>query len=466
MAREKQPELGIRNPYDARYRITVGPCRGLDQALDPSTIADEALTKAINVRVYDGIVVCRGGQSAPLGTAVTGCVQGMIDINGAGPRFLLAMVRPDTLVNYSDIDMYDRQLSTPYVRVTDPPSNLRLTGYPMQGINQGAATIDNTKPRYCYLWWNDKIIFGGKDFKMYRVMLPEDNLSVDTIQVVPWLDLLVPGESSEFEVASMCTLADVTTIPVGASQPNPSMGPPLYIGTVGGGVVGYVNGQLVRLLPEGTFNAAVIVFRFHDRLYAAGQQDIRVQNGWGTAGSPTSSSWTTLTMPGTLTTFIPYCAVEFGGQAFVGGTDTAAIAPKGRILKIDDTGTVTVINTGSAPATNAICYDDFATAFGALYVSYRAVPTITQAAYVSPIDLTGVLGTPIDIDGWAEDGMVPRIIGGNDFLYISAWASGGGPTTGSPESAIYSFDGTTLEKLADVSDYSANLYAPYDMIGF
>jgi hypothetical protein len=461
---EKSQERGVRSPYQARYGITIGKCEGLQLDHDTSMIKDEALVNATNVRVHDGILVCRFGESAPTNSSpLAGCVQGLIDINGGGPRFVLAMVRPDTIASSSDVDIFDRSLSPAYQRVTDPPSSNRLVAQPSQGIDQSGSIVDDTLPRYVYLWWNDQIIFGGTGDKLWRFLFPDDDFSVDGIQVEELLTLQVPGEGSTFKISSMCTLPE--SAPSGSSAAaSPKMGPPLYFGTVGGGVVAYVNGEFARLQAEATFASRVIVFEYNNRLYAVGRQELRVQDGWVTGGTPTSTSWSNVTLPGAVTDFAAMCAVEYGGFGLIGGSDVGG--PRGSILQIDDSSgspVVTEVNDGDPLGLDIRCFDDFAVALGGLYVSWRYHPGVTEKATFSTLTAAGVLGS--GLGDWTEDGMIPRLLGVRDALYISAWASGTAPGGGSQQ-ALWQYDGSNLSELTAIADPTATEVAPFDMVGF
>jgi hypothetical protein len=458
LAREKQPELGIRNPYDARYRITVGPCRGLDQATDPSTVSDEALTKLINGRVYDGIVVCRGGQSAAKNsTPLSGCVQGMIDVDGSGPRIVLAMDRDEGLGPVPGIDLFDQGINPSYVADIDLP----VVPYPGQ-LFGSAANDDN--PRYALLWWNEQIVYGGSDDYLYRFIFPDDDLSATSVQAERLFKLEPTGSGTPFEISSMCTMPDTNSN--GSAPHNPKMGPPLYFGSIGGGVYAYVNGELATLLADGTFTNRVLVFQYNNRLYAASRQELRVQSGWLDGGSPTSTTWAAVTMPGGVTNFIPMCAIECYGFGYIGGGDSGA-TPTGRILKIDDsTGTpvLTLANAGVVGADDLESADDFAFAFGQAYVAYRARSGVNKISQIGTMDnnaaITMVAGT------WSEDGMVTRIVGTYGMVYAVAWGSGF-PTGGSNQ-ALYSLDDVnTLTKLADIADVDPGQeLSPYDMVIF
>jgi hypothetical protein len=79
----RQPERGERKPYQARYRVNVGPARGMDDSHDSSTLPDEAVVEAINVRVHDGILVSRGGQEK-ISDQMDGPVIGMIELEEGG----------------------------------------------------------------------------------------------------------------------------------------------------------------------------------------------------------------------------------------------------------------------------------------------------------------------------------------------------------------------------------------------
>jgi hypothetical protein len=256
----------------------------------------------------------------------------------------------------------------------------------------------------------------------------------------------------------MCTLAEPTTIPIGALQPNPSMGPPLYMGTIGGGVVAYVNGQLVRLKNEGDFTSRVIVFRYHDRLYAAGTDQLEVMNGWASGASPTSTSFTAVSLPVALAGMRMMCALEWAGYAFLGGSLPGG-GGTGAMVRISDaTGSplTTEVTTGIV---GAISYDDFALALDSAFACYRHQPISTEAADFSEMSSSGTLGAGLSSDLWSEDGMIPRMLGTREGLYLTAWG-------GTPVNALYNWDGTTLTKLSDIVEQTAVEYAPYDMVGF
>lgn len=462
MAKEKQPELGIKNPYDARFGITIGKFRGIQLDHDQSMIPDEALVDATNVRAHDGIVLSRFGQSTPLNSQASGCIQGLIDVNGGGPRFVLAMVRLTTLADKSDVDLFDRNLTPQYSQVTDPPTNQRLSAQPAKGqLQLGGGTLDDQLPRYAFFWWNGQIVFDGGDHKLYRFIFPEDDLSLDSVQVEPLFDLRVGGTTTTFDVASMCALPDTDANATASNDPR--RGKPLYFGSVGGGVFAYVNGEMVQLLADGTFTSRVIVFEFHNRLYASGRQDVRVQQGWLDGDSPTSTTWTVVAMPVGVSDFLSMCAVEFYGSGWIGGADVGA-SPSGRILRLDDfsgTPVLTVANDGTLSPVNLISVDDFGIAAGKVYAAYRSVPSVTEVADFAEMGNSGTIGTPLGL-AWSEDGQVIRLVGNNSDLYVSAWTTGG-TSGGGAESAIYQYDGSSTVKIADIVNHTPPV-SPFDMV--
>lgn len=462
MANTEQPERGIQKPYDARYGITVGGCRGLYIAHDSSVLEDEQLYNAINVRVQDGIVISRFGQSAPTNQdPMEGCVQGLVDIENAGPRFILATNRGDTIANASDIDMLAAQATTPYVRVTDQPNNLNpLSGQPTKGqINLNA--LDVTRPRYVLGFWDGAVIFAGANydaggaldtahFKIFKILLPDDAVSAQSIQAEPLFDCVVPGELTQFEPTSMVVLPAIA-VDIGVREP-------IYFGTLGGGVVAYVNGEMVRLQPEGTFAGRVIVFQYNNRLYAAGQHELRVQDGWVTGGSPVSTSWTNVALPVGPTVFEPMCALEWNGFGWIGGYDSTATG--GWILKVDDSTGTPIVTVGFDGSASYISFDDFAVGLGGFYVGDRFDTGTTQQGQLESFDGTTLTQLAI----WTEDGAVPRLVGHRSAIYVSAWATGNAPG-GGQSAAIWEWDGSAISKIADVVDADPE-GSPFDMVLF
>lgn len=467
MARAKQPELGVKSPYDARYGVTIGPCIGLDDSHDPSMIPDEALVDGTNVRVHDGIPISRGGQSSPTNSEnqAGGCIQGLIDINGGGPRIVLAEVRATTPTGLSDIDMFDQSSSPNYVRVTAPTTN-RLSAQPLEGIGQGSTVVDTDRPRYAFLWWNGEIVFGGSDLALdddylYRFVFPDESFDPDDVQVEPVLHLCVSGESDNFQISSMCQLPETNSNKTESADPR--LGPPLYFGTVGGGVVAYVNGELVRLLDEATFTGRTMVFEYNNRLYAAGTQKVMVQDaGWTDGGSPVSSSFTDLTMPVSPVEFVPYCTQQIEAVCLIGGADVDG-GTRGSILEIDDSTAPPTVTEAHDGTGGFVCFDDFAQALGTYWVSYRIIPTpsVTEQAEFATIDADATIGTAVA--NWVEDGQIPRLLGVRNALYLSAWASGQDPNeeTGAK---IWRYDENGLSEVATVPGGGES--SPFDMVVF
>lgn len=413
MAKLESPESGIQRPYDARYGITVGKCRGLNLSHDPSMIADEELTQAVNIRIHDGIGLSRPGQETLVDTS-SGCVQGMIDINGGGPRFAIsendsAAAQPF----YSYVYLFDRATWGGDMTV-EPPRLTDLDGVPVQGQDGSSFARSEANPRYLFFWWNGRIVFSG------RKRLEDGNVVADPAYlwelIIPDEDpeggaqsrqvfkLEVPGEGVEFVPNNMAVLPNVGV------QDN---GGPLYFGTMGGGVVAWVNGELRRLLAEGTFSSRVFVLIFNNRLYAVGGDEIRVQDGWVTGASPVSTTWTSLTVPGTAAGLIPMCVVEWAGYGWVGGQ----VAGNACILRIAENGTVT--DMPNAPSGGRRSVDDFAVALGSRLYAFTLTSVTAGAVY----EWDGTDWTGPNIFGWGEAVAMCRLQGKAGALYAVGYGS-------------------------------------------
>lgn len=285
MPRGKQ-ETGERDTYSARYRITVGPAIGWDDSHDPSTLPNEALVTAINVRIHDGIIVSRGGQTdMNPGDPAAGCIYGMIETNGGVRMFLNPK---DTGTSLGMFDIYDEGLSTPYVRLSNSNSE---SGIP----NNNLPTCDVTSvglPRYCFARWGDKTLISAADNTIYEVILPTEGLDITQIKLRELFHLPNGKQAS-------C----LYTIPGFPST--------LYIGTTAGDVYSYDGTTAQDISPTTPAFASerVILASLNGNLVAVSTDDFKVRTG---------AAWTDITLSDPIT---PTCALEFGGSLYVGGYD-------------------------------------------------------------------------------------------------------------------------------------------------
>lgn len=460
MAKPRQPEKGVTGYRKFRYGRSpgeIGPCTGVNKAHDKSTLQMTDLVEGINARVHDGIVVARGGQSLTE-SGMAGCVQGLIDVNGGGARMVLSSNDPSPKAS---VDVYDPSLpsGSNYFVLTDTPQ--LFDAHPPQGQIQGIETFNDTKPRYVYTWWDGFVVFqSSTDDKLYKVLLPEDKTDPDEVNVEELFLLQVPGEGSAFEVSSMTTMPNVGTV---------GGGEPLYFGTMAGGVVGYVNGQLVRLQADATFSSRVLVFQYNNRLYAAGTQELRVQDGWSTGGSPVSAAWSNVPLPAGaypagVSDFRPMCAIEHNGYGWIGGWDDDVTwvwntTYPGFILKIDDSSGTPVCTVGYN-GNNRVSFDDFAVALGnTLFVSFRHMTfAVAEFGGFATWD-----GTTLDVKNdvtWGESGgMVVRLAGNNSILFLSGWGSDTAP-------GIWSWNGSSSSRLINLDTEHNFTVGPFDMVLF
>ncbi len=440
----KQAERGIKSPYSARYRVDIGPCSGLDLSHDSATLTETALRQAINVRVHDGIVVSRGGQSAPTTTAGDGCIQGLIDIDVAGTRAVLAT--NESLVGgntRSQVEFFDENLASGS-RIIKINQATEVQAHPNEGSRQG-QDYEITFPRHAYLWWNGDIVFQNEvDDTLHRIILPEpgEDIDAEELQTEELLTLQVEGELAAFEVSSMITMPQAGN--VNAAEP-------IYFGTMAGGVVGYANGQMARLQADGTFSSRVILFQYNNQLFACGTHELRYQSGgWTQGGSVLSTAWTDIPFPvagSRPTAFNPQAGIEWRGFGYIGGFDgDGSGVDSGWIMRLSGNGSGTPVLTAHLNAFGgALDHLKSVDTFGigrsdTLYVGFRYDSVASDFGVFGTFNGTSL--TQLVSLGETE-GTVPAIQGTQDKVYFSGWSS-------DDESGIYAWDGSTETVVASL----------------
>lgn len=419
----KPPEKGQQESYNARYKLTIGPCTGLDRSEDVSTIADSALVEAINARAHDGIVVARGGQSVPTTTAATGCIQGLIDIPTVGTKAVLA-------INTTTMNFYERSGMDSAPRIDLIPD----------GMTQGPDPYDSGGPFQCYAWWDGKIIFeNAVDNALNEIILPEGSFDAADVEFEELFPLTVPGEGSPFAISSFLTMPQTGT--VGSREP-------LYFGTMAGGVVGYANGQMLRLLPDATFSDGVLLFSFANQMYAIANQKLMRQGGWSNGGSPLAgqSGWSEIPFPaGTPTDFHPRCAAEWRGAAYIGGFEGVPISNSvetGYIMKLANVGNSPVLTahlSGTLGGDPLKAFVSCASGFGdQIFFGFIAnTPSgSTVQSYVATYNGGATPDTALaTLTSWGESSAdAPAIQASADRLYYTGWGS-------DSNSGFYQWDG-------------------------
>jgi hypothetical protein len=449
MPKPSPPEKGVRGYRRFRYGNQpgmMGPCTGVNKAHDKSTLFPTDLVDGINVRVQDGILVTRGGQSLTEDN-MNGCIQGLIDIEGVGSRAILA--HNERSPN-AGIDILDESSTPNYVKLED-----KFNEHP-NPAHSGGSSYDDTKPRYVYTWWDGNIVFQAATTNpLYKLILPDEKMDLDKIQVEELFPLQVPGEGSAFKVGSLTTLPGFGTT---------RQRSPLYFGTMGGGVVGYIQGKLVRLLAEATFSGRVVVFSYNNRLYAAGAQKVMFQaSGWSTGGDAASTSWTNMTMPVEVTDFRPMCGAEGLGFGWIGGYDDSISFPtdKGFILKLDDSSGTPVLSSalnsyGGGPD-RLMSVDDFAIRGSIVYAGWRW-ETTGGSFFASAGEWNGTVLT--ERVGFGEsNAMVHRIATTQSLLYVSGYG-------GSSGVGLWTWDGSSSVQITDLATLFGDSESPFDMVLF
>jgi len=452
VAKADQPERGTKSPYSARFGVDVGDCTGLDLSHDPSTIADTALRQAINVRVHDGIVLNRGGQ-ATTKSGMDGCVQGLIDIDGVGVRGVLAT--DERVITAAGIGTFDENLRQD---PADDSNVFYVDGDPFEEHPVGAPasgnSFDDSAGRISYAWWDGHVVFQDTiSDELFKLIMPEEGVAPADMQRESLFTMVVPGEVAAVNITSFATLPQTGNVD----------GPlPLYMGTLAGGVVAYVQGQLIRLLADATFSSRVTVFTYNNQLYAAGTHKVMYQsNGWASGGSGVGTAWTNIAMPAGPVDFRPMAAIEGLGFGWIGGWDENDSPPSlgvnsGYILKVDDSSGTPVLTVGvNGVGGGDFLYsvDDFCLGpQGQIYAAKR----------------TGTLGGSFFADygiwdgaalgggpSWGEsEAMVYRIAGTAEAVYGLGWGSD------SP-ARLTKWDGSTNVNIASWNDGNPS---PYDLV--
>jgi len=385
MPAPQQPERGIRKGYQARYRVNVGPCTGVDKSGDPSVLADTALAEGINISLRDGTMSERGGQEkANSSSAMTGCVYGMVEMGSAGEAgfadLLLTVPGGGIDVSLGTIDSWIPGLpdDVEYSRLTEGSGigegEIGVYGVPIGESTQ--LTADSTVSRYSFTRWNGDVVLAAAalsdatfaTFGIFKLLQDQPEIAEGKMKV-----------EEIFHFASGITPASLATIPAPAPDGSPAR-EYLFVGTLGGGVIGTDGTHTFTSLAEATLDDRVIVFRYHDTIYACASQEIRRL----TPG--TTATWTTLTLPvaafpAGVVDFRPICAIEFDDKGLVGGWDDNETRG-GCILSITEAlnGTITVavehvpeviVGGGPVPCQHII---DFCILEGRLIYGYNSNP--------------------------------------------------------------------------------------------
>lgn len=458
MPTPKQPEEGTKRPYQARYGVNTGPCIGLNLAHDRSTLADTELANAINARVHDGIVINRWGQEL-VTSSIGGLLQGMIEIRGTGARLVLASnehANPPASMDY-----FDENVDPNYITLGNQEVDEVFEEHPPQG--DAATSWDDSRARYAYVRWGGYVCFQDASTKDFcKLLVPDVNLTsdiVDNLAVEHLFPLQVPGEANPFDVASMLVVPGT-----GSTASDESL-PPIFFGTLAGGIVVLQNGVLKRVLADGALTGRTLLFQYNNRVYAAGRGGLKYQSdGWSRGGDPSGTTWTAISLPAGPTTFLPMAGTEWGGYGWLGGFDYAASPPVaancGYLLKIDDsTGTPVVTVALNAYGSDYLqSVDEFAQGIGnTLFVSFRW-RTLGGTFFASIAPWTGsALGSTILDIGESSAG-IPRMAANYAAVYACGWSDANGI------GLFKSTGGASATQIVDLQALFGDTISPYDMV--
>lgn len=461
----KGVEKGQRSDYQVRY-TAGGPCVGVYKTKDISTVSDQALVEGINCRIQDGVVTNRGGQSALLeeGQELTGCVTGLIDLQGAGVNLLLNPAgQLDTYVGFlAAADRYERLtleiLSSSLLRV---------------------HPTDETKGRYSFAHWRGNVVLFASTAEssdiwvLYKLIPPEVGNEATDIQI-----------EEVFRLPEDIKPSSLVVFPASQGSGQSPELEPIFVGTQGGGVYGFDGIEVKELLAEAEFESRVVVFRYHDMLYAAGAQAIKRWLSWtrGT-GSPLLGTWDdvalpTDTFPDGISDFSPLCATEYLDYALVGGTDLDVTASSGNpgpacILKLAEDSAGDVVCTVEHAVTNAEFVYDITVFNGtAIYAS-----SWESSFATSPARLGGWDGNT-----WEEElgslfseneAVVFRLFSTGDRLYMGATCNNDTVESNEPAGlfevtpdSLVPLSTLTITRLVDTTDLLSDSEGASDIVAW
>jgi hypothetical protein len=423
-------EKGERATYSARYRLTIPGATGLDDPHDPSTCPGEAVVIAINVRVEDGILLSRGGQAkvseqAPnAGDGGAGeCIYGMIEVEGGARLFL----NPSGPVE-EELDCYDEILANNYVRLTGDDSEIGLS----PGYRPACSVGDNTKARFCFCWWGDKLLVASNVEIVYEIVLPEGVIDTTKIKVREVVTLRT------YTVSSICVLPGFPDI--------------VYFGTTNGKVFSYDGTTISDISPTGPTNR-IILFHFASSLWATSDDFISRYAGqttWEDATIPVGAP------PTGLTAFVPTSAAELNGYAYVGGKDTYLGTDYGVIVKVSPSGTCVLASVFDDSPHSCRLVPDIVAHDGDIYYYWTGIQSVTEVHY-----LVRLSDEELVLIASENGGALHRLLSHAGVLY-------GGVTIASSPKFVRFFTGATLSfaTLVDTGTLLSDSTGAVDMIGF
>ena len=436
-------ERGERSTYSARYGSgpnQIGPCIGWYANRDPSTLPAGALVEAENVRVEDGIVICRGGQEIASdvadGSGAAECIYGLIEVEGGISLFLSP--RDSGGNGMFDTFIEGKESPDDYVRLSNTNDDA--------GIGSGAFAETSTNaailPRYCFSEFLGRILIGVDESTVYEVMIPEGSPDPTRIKIRPYF--VLPGGDKPSSFHTIPGFPDL-----------------LYIGTIGGAVYSFDGTSLIDISPGSPFASRVILSSLLGVLHGAADHDIRrrVNSTWSAAFSIPAGS-----PPTGVTAFRPMCAVEYNGNLYIGGAETSG-SPAAAILVVSTAGVVTmgvVYLAGGADSPLAV--PDAVVHDGTLHYFWEGILSVgtVRKLYVVEYNTSNVIELHSEAEGTPRVGGRLYSAGGRFF----AGYEGNLPTTA---------PATDGAKLSDLSSGSPVLLAErsasddkgaYDMIGY
>lgn len=379
---KKQPEMGTRSPFNLRIGINRDTFRGVDKEADPGAIGDEYFQHAENIRIdRSGKVIGRGGQERINSVALSGCVDAIIDDEHPGEQTLRMF--------------YDER-------------GTNASTFQIRGLG-----VDDSDP-------DDIIDNAGATIAAALVVFEGDVLAASGTKVYT-IDIPLGTATELFDIGGA---TDITTMLVHD----------LRLWVLAGTDVYVWDGTSSTAAGSGLGGAAFqgLIFRHAGDIWYGNRNTLKRYDG---------GSWTSIALPGSLTSFDPYSAATLSGVTYIAGQDDVGVGNTDMCI-VSITGATTALarridtytsvndNQIALHVRNSILYYGYANASGEVVVGRRVAGSYTDAwrnvtTDISPGSTTDTCRVMFSFDGrlYMSGLLGSRQIARSGTSFTGAWST-------------------------------------------
>lgn len=307
----KGPIQGNRSPYSLRTGIDTPEFHGINKQKDPAAIDENQFQSATNIRLRGGRIWARGGQSKFNGAAMTSsCVLGIFDFITGAQNMLIAPSAGGTPLFYNS--NYMRQPTNPatYPLPAGTFSYTVTTTFP--GLfPSGLTPTGSTLARRVFAKYRGAIIAYSSDGALYRLTVDKESLTYPSL----------PDD--------LAAMGTVTLISERLFKPSDSYAncvpntycewrQKLWMASRDGHVYSWDGNVFVRdtTVALNGGKADGVVFQLFEDIYCAVNGGLYKRD---------SGTWTSVSLPGTLTDFYPRAAAVWQNNAYIIGGDVVTV---------------------------------------------------------------------------------------------------------------------------------------------